>query len=81
MPETSRKICEDLFLFSSSGDQLKKNFEDLFCLKNFFEDFFWRTLAPVSLALASRGSVLGFGLGIFLCPWPWPRALRPRLHL
>ena len=38
------------------------------------------------LSLASRGSVLGkavlgLGLGFFLCPWPWPRALFPRLHL
>ena len=41
MPETSRKICEDLFLFSSSGDQLKKNFKDLFRLKKIFEDFFF----------------------------------------
>ena len=79
MPETSRKICKDHFLFSSSGDQLKKIFKDLFRLKKFFEDFFWRTLPPVSLA--SRGCVLGFGLGIFLCPWPWPQALRPWLHL
>ena len=40
----------------------------------------------LSLALASRGfvlgkAVLGLGLGFFLCPWPWPRALCPRLHL
>ena len=38
------------------------------------------------LSLASRGSVLGkavlgLGLGFFWCPWPWPRALCPRLHL
>ena len=43
-------------------------------------------LCPWSLALASRVSVLGkavlgLGLGFFLCPWPWPRALCPRLHL
>ena len=25
-PETSQKICEDLFLFSSCGNRLKKNF-------------------------------------------------------
>ena len=57
-PETSRKICKDLFLVSSSRDRPKKIFEDLFHLKKKFEDlFFWRTLAPVSLA--SRGSVLG----------------------
>ena len=38
----------------------------------------------LSLALASDFfCVLGFGLGLrfFLCPWPWPRALCPRLHL
>ena len=36
------------------------------------------------LSLASRVSVLGkavLGLGFFLCPWPWPRASCPRLHL
>ena len=38
------------------------------------------------LSLASRVSVLGkavlgLGLGFFLCSWPWPRALCPRLHL
>ena len=49
-------------------------------------------LCPWSLALASsipvRGrvsvlgkAVLGLGLGFFLCPWPWPRALCSRLHL
>ena len=38
-------------------------------------------LCPRSLALASRGSVLGLGLESFLCPWPWPRALCPQLHL
>ena len=62
-PETLRKICEDLFLVSSSRYRLKKTFEDLFCLKKIFEDlFFWRTLASVSL---------GFGLGLGrVCPWP-----------
>ena len=40
------------------------------------------------LFLASRRSVLGravlgldFDLGFFGGPWPWPRALFPRLHL
>ena len=37
------------------------------------------------LSLASRVSVLGkavlgLGLRFFLCPWPLPRALCPRLH-
>ena len=71
-PETLRKICKDLFLVSSSRDCLKKIFS-----RPFF--FFWKTLASVSLALASRGSVLGLGLELFLCPWPWPRALTPPL--
>ena len=61
-PETLLKICNDLFLVSSSRDRQKKNFEDLFRLKKIFEDlFFLRTLASVSLVL---------GLEIFLCPWP-----------
>ena len=65
--------------------------------KRFFVEiawkFLWRPffffgehlrLCPWSLALASmasRTSVLGLGLGFFLCPWPWPRALCFRLHL
>ena len=66
------------------------------CLKNFFEDLFFflentcgYVLGPwprAFLSLASRRSVLGnavlgLGLGFFLCPRPWPRALCPRLHL
>ena len=47
--------------------------------KNFLRPFFRKTLAFVSLALTSSIPVLG--LGFFLCPWPWPRALFPRLHL
>ena len=57
--ETLRKICEDLFWFSSIEDCLKKNFEDL---------FFWENTCacvlctwPWSrafLSLASGGSVL-----------------------
>ena len=52
--------------------------------------YFWRALAlcvlnpwpRAFLSLASRVSVLGkavlgLGLGFFLCPWPWPRALCP----
>ena len=34
----------------------------------------------LSLALASDFFCV-LGLGFFLCPWPWPRALCPRLHL
>ena len=43
--------------------------------------FFWEHLRLCPWSLASRGSVLGLGLENFLCPWPWPRALCPRLHL
>ena len=54
-----------------SACRLKKNFEDL---------FFGKHLHLCSWSLASRGSVLGksaLGLELFLCPWPWPRALYP----
>ena len=74
-----RKFAKTFFCFPQVEIAWKKLFEDLFCLKKkiwgpFFEfawkkilkTFFWRTLAPVSLA--SRGSVLG--LEIFLCSWP-----------
>ena len=83
--------------FVLSGDRQKKVFWRPFSPeKNFLNLFFWNRLkkliedlffgehlhlCPWSLALASRGSVLGLGLEIFLCPWPWPRALCPRLHL
>ena len=63
----------------------EKNFEDLSFLRTR-----WRQ-CPWSLALASSISVLGLERVcprkgcpwplIFLCPWPWPRALCPRLHL
>ena len=56
--------------------------------------FFWRALALVPLVLglehscpwhreclSSERLFFGLGLGFFLCPWPWPRALCPRLHL
>ena len=43
-PETSQKICEDLSLFSSSENRLKKNFKHLFRLKKIFEDLFLRLL-------------------------------------
>ena len=62
-------------------------------LKIFFFSFFrehlrlspWYWPRPF-LSLASRGSVLGrpvlgLGLRFFLYPWPWLRALCPRLHL
>ena len=55
----------------------------------FLESTFACVLGPwprAFLSLASRvpflgKAVLGLGLGFFLCPWPWPRALCPRLHL
>ena len=64
-------------------------------MKNFCEDLFFfgehLRLCPWSLALASSIPVLGLESvcprkgcpwpRIFLCPWPWPRALCPRLHL
>ena len=75
-PETLRKICKDLFFwFPQVEIAWKKFFEDLFFF--FFGEHL--RLCPWSLALASRGSALG--LEFFLCPWPWPRALCPRLHL
>ena len=63
----------------------EKIFEDFFFLENVCAC----VLAPwprAFLSLASRSSVLGkavlgLGLGFFLSPWPWPRALCPRLHL
>ena len=69
-PETLRKICKELFLVSSSRDQLKKNFLKTFFLRSPEKNsrrpfFFWRTLASVSL-------VLSLGLKR-VCPWPWPQ--------
>ena len=62
-PKTLRKICKDLFSHCSSGDRLK----------NVFEDFFWKTLAPVSLALASSIPVLGLERVCLRKGCPWPR--------
>ena len=63
-------------------------------LKKILKTFFWRTLVTVSLAssipvlglerFCPRNGCpwrLGIGLVFFLCPWPWPRALCPRIHL
>ena len=62
--------------------------------KIFWRPFFLRTLALVSLVLGlglehscpwPREDLPSEGLSLasdfFLCPWPWPRALCPRLHL
>ena len=83
-PETLRKICKDLFFGFLKYRSPEKKFLKTFLLrspeKNFSRPFFfWRTLASASLV--SRGSVHSLGLEIFLCSWPWPRALCPRLHL
>ena len=63
-------------------------------MKTFF--FFWRALALVSLVLglglehsrpwprkclSSERLSLALASDFFLCSWPWPRALCPRLHL
>ena len=67
MPETSRKICEDLFLFSSFRDRLKNFFEDLFfeiAGKFFLKILFFleNTCACVHGPwLAKNISVLGLG--------------------
>ena len=90
--ENARNLLEKLwrpFLFPWIGDCLKKNFQDLFsfgdCLKMYF--FGWPffeehlRLCPWSLALSFP--VLGLEMVCPRkgCPWPWPRALCPRLHL
>ena len=62
-PKTSRKICKDLFCFPQVKIARKNFFIDLFRLKKNFKDFFFRTLASVSL-----------GLGLErVFPWSWPR--------
>ena len=84
------------WLVKSLSSAWKIFWKTFFCgdrLKNFCEDLFFfgehLRLCPwprAFLSLASRVSVLGkavlgLGLGFFLCPWPWPRALCPRPHL
>ena len=81
------------FVFLNWISPEKKLFKTIFAWKIFWKFFFFfeNTCACVLgpwprafLSLASRGSVLGravLGLGFFLCPWPWSRALCPRLHL
>ena len=68
-PETSQKICEDIFLFSSSGNRLKKIFEDLFRLKKIFEDLFLRLLEKNFLKTFFFENTCA----CVLRPWPWPR--------
>ena len=71
-------------------ERLKNFLENVFCgdrLKNFCEDLFFfgehLRLCPWSLALASSIPVLGLESVCPRkgCPWPWPRALCPRLRL
>ena len=57
-PETLRKICEVLFLFSSSGDHLKKNF---------WRPFFWDRLKKCFENLFFSENTCACVLG------PWPR--------
>ena len=76
--KNANNLAENLrtpFLYSSTGDSLKKIYEDLCSWrmpkKNWILFSYWRTLVPVSLSLASRWSVLGrvlLGLGLgFFC--------------
>ena len=82
--ENARNLVENLQRSFAWFPQVeiawKKFLKTFFAWKQFLKNFFLENtcrLCPWSLALASRGSVLG--LEIFLCPWP--RALCPRLHL
>ena len=62
--------------------------EKNFCRPFFLENTCACVLGPwpwprAFLSLASKGSVLRravLGLRFFLCPWPYPRDLCPRLH-
>ena len=63
-PETSRKICEDLFLFCSSEDHLKKILEDLVFMENTCVCVFGPKPCPrEGLSLASKFFCV-FGLGL-----------------
>ena len=75
------KFCDALEKFFGKrffGDRLKNFCEDLFF---FFGEHL--RLCPWSLALASSIPVPGLESVCPRkgCPWPWPRALCPRLHL
>ena len=81
--DRSKNFCDDLLFIYLFFRSLEKLLWRPFC---FFESTCACVLGPwprAFLSLASRGSVLGkavLGLGFVLCPWPWPRALCPRLH-
>ena len=73
-----RKSAKTFFLVSSSRHYLKKNFEDLYRLKKFFEDFcFWDRLKK-------NFEDLFFSESTWVCilgPWHWPREGRLSLVL
>ena len=87
--ERLKNFFENVFLWRSLEKFLWRAFffffwrsPEKFLWRPFF--FFGEGLRLCSWSLASRVSVLGktvLGLGFFLCPWPWPRALCSRLHL
>ena len=79
-------------LVKNSGYAYELEIAGKFFLRPFY--FFWRTLASVSLVLglglehscpwpldglSSERLSLALASGFFLCLWPWPRALCPRL--
>ena len=67
-PETSQKICEDLFLFFSSGNRLKKKFWRTFSPeKNVWRPFFWDCLKKFFENLFFLENTCACVLG------PWPR--------
>ena len=73
-PETSQKICEDLFLFSLRGNRLKKNFWRPFSP----EKFFWRPFFEITWKKNWKPffweNTCAYVLGLErVCPWPWSR--------
>ena len=47
--------------------------------KRFFVEIAWKIFVKTSCLSSERPS-LALASDFFLCPWPWPRALCPRLH-
>ena len=69
-PETSQKICEDLFLLSSRGNRLKKKFWRPFSPeKVFWKPCFWDRLK----IFLKTFLFLENTCACVLRPWPWPR--------
>ena len=62
-PETSQKICKDLFLFSSSENCLKKILKTFIARKKFLKTFLSRLLEKFF------ENLLFFGEHLRLCPW------------